>query len=222
LEKRAVALMLREALSKYGVKLRIVLETAVELAKTNRLRGEDRLGDFDYRSLVEALRAKGFDYNPSQLLRILEREYGVIVTTYHTSNQHWYKFKDLEAVESVLRGYEGSEHVVEDPEVMMLRIQVRSLRPREILRFLKRLAMKPRLTARDIERFESFAFEKLPKIIRLLKAIEDYEDELVAEAHILREVLELAYDIADRIGGIDLEVEMRSEEVVSESVMRGL
>ncbi len=222
MEKSVAALLLKEALAKYGIKLKIVLETAIELAKTNRLRGESKYGDFDYRSLVEALKSKGFDYNPSQLLRILEREYGILVTSYHTSNQHWYKFKDLETVEAVLKGSIERGQVVDDPEIAMIKIQVRSLRPREMLRFLKRLAMKPRLSSRDVERFESFAFEKLPKIIRLLKAIEDYEDELVAEAHVLREVLELAYDIADRIGGMDLEIDMRMGTELEEPIARSL
>ncbi len=208
MEEQVLAAMLREALDKYGFKLRIVLETAIEIAKRNRLSGNGKLGDFDYRALVEALRAKGFDYNPSQLLRILEREYGIIVTSYHTSNQHWFKFKDLELVEKVLKGrnWVDSSVLEYDPEVTMIKIQVRSIRPKETIEFLKKLTMKPRLSIRDIEKFEEFAFSKLPKVVKLLRLAEEYEDELAAEIHVLREILDLAYEVSERIGKVDLDL----------------
>ncbi len=221
--ERVQELLLREALSKYGIKLRIVLETAVELAKTNRLRGTNEKGDFDYKSLVEALKVKGFNYNPSQLLRILERDYGIIVTSYHTSGQHWYKFKDLELVEAILkRDAVKSEYQFEDPEIALIKIQVRSLRPREIISFLKRLAMKPRLSLRDVEKFEAFAFSKLPKVVKLLKIVEEYEDELIAEARILREIVELAYDVAERIGGVGIELDAELSSLHEESPIKEL
>ena len=210
-----IVFAVRQALSKYGTRVKIVLETALEIAKSNRLRGSDRLGDFDFKSLVESLRAKGFYYNPSQLLRILEREYGIVETSYRSSNQHWYRFRDLEAVEKALSL--RSEEVIPypggtllDPDVVLLRIQIRSLRPMEMLNFLKNLLMKPRITSRDAEKFERFAFTKLPKVVKLLKQAEDYEDALAAELKVLREVVELAYEVAERVAKVDLELGLGS------------
>ena len=193
--------MLREAIRRYGEKLVIVLETAIAISRRNAMEGRNTYGDFEYRQLVRELEKKGFHYSPSQLLRILEREYGILVTTYHTSGQHWYKFKDIDAVENVLRSLRGREEVLNDPVLMMLRIQVRSLQPAKILELLRRLATKPRLTPRDVEKFQRFAFEILPRIVSLMQRIEDY-DELEAEYSLLREIVELAYEVSERIGTV--------------------
>jgi len=216
-----VVYAVRQALAKYGAKVKIVLETALEIAKSNRLKGEDSLGDFDFRSLVEALRFRGFNYNPSQLLRILEREYGIIETSYRSNNQHWYRFKDLEAVESALSGsrwsaLQSSGYAFLDPKAAMLKIQIKSLRPMEVLNFLKTLLMKPRITTRDAERFEEFAFNKLPRIVDVLRRAEDYEDVLSAEIGVLKEIIEMAYEVAERISRIDFELGLGvSEESVN-------
>ncbi len=210
-----IVFAVRQALSKYGTRVKIVLETALEIAKSNRLRGSDRLGELDNMSLVGSLSATGFYYNPSQLLRILEREYGIVETSYRSSNQHWYRFRDLEAVEKALslRSEEDIPYpggTLLDPDVVLLRIQIRSLRPMEMLNFLKNLLMKPRITSRDAEKFERFAFTKLPKVVKLLKQAEDYEDALAAELKVLREVVELAYEVAERVAKVDLELGLGS------------
>ena len=80
----------------------------------------------------------------------------------------------------------------------------------EMLNFLKNLLMKPRMTSRDAEKFERFAFTKLPKVVKLLKQAEDYEDALAAELKVLREVVELAYEVAERVAKVDLELGLGS------------
>jgi len=192
--------VLRDAVRRYGDRLLMVLETAIMISRKNGMEGKSSYGDFEYRQLVQELQRRGLRYNPSQLLRILEREYGIIVTTYHTSGQHWYRFKDLEAVERALRSLRGLEDRDLDPVVMMLRVQVRSLQPARIIEFLRKLAMKPRLSPRDIEKFQRFAFEILPRVVSLMQKLEDY-DELEAEYTALREIVELAYDVSERVGG---------------------
>ena len=122
-----IRVSLLECYRRYGEKLVSVLKTAIGIAKENRLRGGQLPGDFDYRSLVDGLSSIGFQYNPSLLLRSLEREYGVIETSYRSSNQHWYRFRDLEAVEQALNSIIGLDNVDEDPEIAMVKIQIKAL-----------------------------------------------------------------------------------------------
>ena len=89
---------LLEFLANYGERGLAVVRAAVEAALAGRGSPGVRLGDFSYREVVARLRSWGLDYNPSMLLRILERDYGVIETTYRSSNQHWWRFLDLNAV----------------------------------------------------------------------------------------------------------------------------
>ncbi len=224
MEANYVRSILSELVERYGNKVLLVLETAIEIAKRNRILGKCDKGDFDYRTLVEELNKKGFSYNPSQLLRILEREYNLIVTTYHSTNQHWYKFKDLEAVEQCLKSLRGVTSI-DDPVIAMLRIQVKSLQPKRLLEFLKKLSMKSKLSERDIEKFQRFSFEVLPKIVKVLKLAEEYEDELATEISILKTIIELAYTVAERIGSVesstqlvdDIEFEFEELSVFSKS-----
>ena len=90
-------------LEKYGDKGFIVLKTAIEISLSNT--NNRRFGDFSYQSLVFRLNSMGIGYNPSNILRILEREYGVIEKTYSSSRQKWYRFIDLDAVREALYEY---------------------------------------------------------------------------------------------------------------------
>ncbi len=200
-EGEALVALVRDALDRYGEKLRIVLKTAIEIAKRNRATGNDRYGDFDHRTLVMELERKGFRYNPSQLLRILEREYNIIETSYKSSNQHWYRFKDLEAVERALGLL--PETSIDDPDIALIRIQIKALGLRQKLEFLKKLQLKSRFSKTDIKKFQTFVFRELPKIVKLLKKAEEYEDVLYTEIAVMKNILELAMIIASRIEQLD-------------------
>ncbi len=190
---------LMDAYRRFGERLRVVLEAALIIAKRNKVLNVDSMGDFDYRSLIEELSKRGYRYNPSQLLRALEREYGVIETTYHSGSQHWYKFIDLEAVEQFINEIKGISEILEEPEVIALKVQIRSLGLRTWLEQLKKWSIKPRLTRADKKRFQVFAFHVLPRIVKILKHAEEFEDLMLTEIEILKEVIELAYMVAERM-----------------------
>jgi len=190
---------LMNAYNRFGERLCIVLEAALTIAKRNRVLKSSSLGDFDYKSLVEELNRRGYRYSPSQLLRILEREYGILETTYHTESQRWYKFVDLEAVEEFINELRGLGPILEDPEIVALKVQVRSLGLRRWLDQLKKWSVKPRLTKTDVRKFQEFAFEVLPKIVKILKRAEEFDELMMAEIRVLKEVLELAYIVSERI-----------------------
>jgi hypothetical protein len=194
-----VRVSLLECYRRYGEKLVSVLRTAIGIAKENRLRGGQLPGDFDYRSLVDGLNSTGFQYNPSLLLRALEREYGVIETSYRSSNQHWYRFRDLEAVEQALNSIIGLDSVDEDPEIAMVKIQIKALQIRYWLGKLRSISIKNRLNRSDIKMFERFSFNILPKLVKIMKIAEEYEDQLYSEINIVKDIISLAQIIAERI-----------------------
>lgn len=194
----SVKLAVMDAVARYGERARTVLQAALRVAQRYRALGKKVPGDFDYRGVVEELRRSGLSYNPSNLLRILEREYGILETVYHTTNQRWYRFRDMDAVAAAL-SEEGEEE--DDPELEMLRIQVASLELGEVRELLRRLVMKPRLSRVDRARFRRFAFRTLPRIVKLLRRAMYYEEELAGEIEALREVIALAREVAARLRG---------------------
>ena len=119
-------------LEKYGDKGFIVLKTAIEISLSNT--NNRRFGDFSYQSLVFRLNSMGIGYNPSNILRILEREYGVIEKTYSSSRQKWYRFIDLDAVREALYEY---SYGTSDPRIRILKIKYNSLEPYSLLQRLR-------------------------------------------------------------------------------------
>lgn len=217
---KPVNIMILDAYHRYGQKLYIVLSTAIRIAKMNRLKGADLPGDFEYKALVEELEKQHFKYNPSMLLRALEREYNIIETTYKTSNKHWYRFKCLDEVEKALSTIMGTGTDTEDPIITMLKIQMKSLQISYWIKKLKNMSIKESIGPTDIKLFKRFAFHVLPKIIKILRKAEEYEDQLYAEIHLLREVLNLANIVADRIDvGRNLETEIITEEFIKNSIL---
>jgi len=200
--EKSIVLAIRDAYNRYGDKLLQVLDAALTVARSYRLTGLLRDGDFDYRGLVAELRRRGFEYNPSQLLRILEREYGILETVYHSSNQRWFKFKDISAVEEALAEIRGA-HNFEDPKLKVIRIQIRSLQPRLWMERLKKMTLKDRLTRTDIKLFTEFSFKILPKIVKLLEVCEEYEEQLRAEVNVLKNIIELADLVSSRLESLD-------------------
>ncbi|MEM0027249.1 MAG: hypothetical protein QXT53_03955 [Ignisphaera sp.] len=201
----ALRIAILDAYHRYGQRFLLVMKAAIAVARENKLRGSNMFGDFDYKSVVEKLNTMGFSYNPSLLLKTLERDYKIIETSYKTSNQHWYKFKyNAEIIESILNGISKGSEELDDPDIALVRIQLRSLRPRYWLNKLKTMSVKEKLTKTDIKLFQQFSFNVLPKLVKVLKHAEEYEDELFAEINMLKEVIQLAQLIAEKIDYIEL------------------
>jgi len=212
-----------EFLAKYEERGLLVLKAAIAAAIARKREGGVKLGDFSYRDIVVRLRAQGINYNPSMLLRILERDYGVIETSYRSGNQHWWKFVDFDSVVEAVEAYEKGDDAIgalkeddeeigleSDPRVELVRVQVAALRPRKLLKTLRVLAAKKRLTSRDVKVFQDLAFNVLPKLVHVLEEAREYEEELVEEIALLEKVLKLAVKIARKML---VEEKMESEAV---------
>ncbi len=200
-----VAARVKEFLEEYGERAALVLRAALEVSEEYKAAGKNVLGDFDYKGLVQKLKLKGISYNPSPLLRKLEREYGIIETTYKSEKQHWWKFIDEEAVREALEGEED----VEDPKLIMLKVQAAALGLGEIKEKLKKLSSKKKLNAAEKKWFKNFAFETLPLIVRIAETVieEGYEDPELMEAV---RVLKLSMKVANKLkakGLITLEID---------------
>ncbi|MDK6027781.1 hypothetical protein QPL79_00125 [Ignisphaera sp. 4213-co] len=201
----ALRLAILDAFHRYGQKFVLVMKAALSVARENKLRGSNSMGDFDYKGVVEKLNSMGYSYNPSLLLKTLEKEYRIIETSYKTSNQHWYKFRyGIEVLESIIDSIVKGSEDLEDPDITLIKIQFRSLRPRYWLNKLKNMGVKEKLSKADIKIFQRFSFAILPKLIKILKQAEEFEDELFIEINVLREVIQLAQLIAEKIDYVEL------------------
>jgi len=188
----------KEFLEKYGDKGFIVLQTALEIALDgSRDRG---LGDFSYRDLVLRLRVKGIEYNPSNLLRILEREYGIIEKAYSSSNQKWYVFIDLDTVRDSLNEYMGKGlSSEEEPRIKLLRIKYRTLEPSRLLKTLEPLVSKTTLSRSDKRLFKEIVYSDLDMVVELLEKMMDYEEYFKSEINTLNKILEYSSIIANKL-----------------------
>jgi hypothetical protein len=173
-----------EALLKYE-KAKVVLEVALSITEE---KGRGEVGDFDYKTLVERLRERGYNFDPKMILRSLEKDYAVIETSYKSSNQHWWKFVDLEAVKETL----GKE---EEPEVMLIRAQAHSLNLDELERKLRFLAGRGLRTEADRTLFRKIAFSDLPLLVELHRRAVQYEETQYIVTKVMR-ILTLATKIA--------------------------
>jgi hypothetical protein len=158
-----------EVLTRYGDRALYVLKAGLELLDENRLLGKKIPGDFDGRSLNRKLREWGISYNPNQLLRTLERDYGIIETTYRSSTQRWWRFVDEKAVRAALKIYEGDSEFIDDPEIFMLELQVEITNIDSILRELKELVSKSRLSLAERQRVKDIVINVLPEIVKVYK-----------------------------------------------------
>ncbi|ABU81693.1 hypothetical protein [Ignicoccus hospitalis] len=184
----------REFLEEYGERAALVLKAALQVTDKYRAEGKNALGDFDYKGLTQTLKLMGVEYKPSLLLSKLEKEYGIIETTYKSGNQHWWRFVEEDAVREALE----EEDEVEDPKLVMLKVQAAALGLEEIKGKLKLLLSKKRLSASDKKWFRNFAFETLPLVAKLAQEVveEGYEDPELLEA--LR-VLKLSLKVASKL-----------------------
>ncbi|MEB3860803.1 MAG: hypothetical protein GSR84_01110 [Desulfurococcales archaeon] len=212
---------LTEFIAKYGERGYLVLRAIIEEADSNW--GGPGLGDFSYKGVRNRLRSYGVEYNPAPLLSKLEKEYGVIETTYHSTSQHWWRILDREAIVEALRRHEGLPPAGEggdDTRARLLRIQFYSLEPDKILETLKRLARGRRMSDADRRRLRRIVFEDLPLLVKFLEEAEgEYEDLLSREIALAHAILEAAERLvapaggrgAPRLRGVGEPLEYRSE-----------
>lgn len=191
-------------LAKYGEKGYLVLRAILAASRT-RL-GGPRLGDFSYRDVKDYLARQGVSYNPSLLLSRLEKEYGLIETTYKSGGQHWWRVLDLEEIERAVRSYEGREEPGDEddsepppPRVRLLRIQFYSLEPDRILETLYRLKRRRRLSEAERRLLRRLAFEDLPRLVEFLEEAQaSYPDELQDEIAMAETILDLVESLIGR------------------------
>jgi len=188
-----VASAASEFIAVYGERGYYVLKAILEASRD--LVGRARLGDFDYKSVKRKLREYGLDYNPSLLLSRLEKEYGLIETTYRSGGQHWWRITDLDSIEEAVAEYEGrppARSSASDPRIRLLRVQFYSLDPTRLLARLERLSR--RRSPESLRLLREIAFRELPYVVEFISRAEELgvEDELSAEIDLARRILEAA------------------------------
>ncbi|AWR96644.1 hypothetical protein DFR86_03135 [Acidianus sulfidivorans JP7] len=191
-----------EALLRFGDRARTILKAAISISEENERK---ELGDFDYKTLIAKLQELGEDKDPKMILRALERDYGIIESSYKSSNQHWWKFIDIDEVKSALDGTE------EDPEIMMIKIQANSLNSDEIIKRLKFLLEKSIITDVDKAFFKKFAFDDLNYILEVYKKASQYE-ETIDIAEKMKKILILASKVSTKINGNKINKGLHEEE----------
>ncbi|WP_373468354.1 hypothetical protein [Acidianus infernus] len=179
-----------EALLRFGERCKLILKTAISIAESN---DKKELGDFDYKTLVEKLQEVGFDKDPKMILRALERDYGIIETTYKSANQHWWRFINIEEVKEAI----GDE--IEDPEIQLIKIQANSLNLAELERKLRFMLNKPVLSEVDRALFKKIAFDELNYVMEVYRKASMYEETYdIAEK--IKTILALATKVSMKIG----------------------
>jgi hypothetical protein len=186
---------INDFLAHYGERGRMLLRAIYEEAVYPS--SEGKLGDFSFKSIKKRLSSYGLSYNPSPLLRILEREVGLIETSYKSSNQHWWKITDLNLLKTAI----GASEPLSDPKIRLLRIQFYSLDPLGILEYLEKLIKKKRILESDKRKFKKVVFEVLPGIVNFLEESEDYDEDLTIEREIANRILDLAETVSFKITG---------------------
>ncbi|BAB65528.1 hypothetical protein [Sulfurisphaera tokodaii] len=181
-----------EFLLKFGEKGRIILQAALDCSYENN---KPELGDFSYKDVVDKLSQLGYSYDPKMILRALEKDYGILETTYKSSNQHWWKFIDKEQVETVL-----NENKEGDPKIELIKIKFYSLEPQKIERKLDLMSKKSIITEIDKKTFRLMVFDELSKLTEIYEEASQYEETLPIAERIKR-ILTLASIIARKIYG---------------------
>ena len=188
-----------EFLDKYGEKGVLLLEAILEAA--DQPYSGVRHGDFSYKQVVHILRRRGVSYNPSNLLRVLERTYGLIEKTYFSSNQRWWVLVDRDGVRAALDEYLGVDEVIEEPRRRVLEAKYAALDPENLLDTLRRLAAKPRLGPMDKRMYREIAFGELDHVASLLEEMAAYPHIFRREIKVLSQILAYAERVARKITG---------------------
>ncbi len=189
--------LISDFIYRYGERGRAVLEAIVRASQKLAKDAVTPLpGDFDYRSVVEELGLMGYSYNPSPLLRILEKEYGLIKTTLHTSGQRWYVLSNREALEDYIEKLRNGGE--EDPEALVIRLQLEALRIDEISKILKSLAGKKRWSDADYRKLYDISFKRMPKLLKIYRKIQDDPERWGSYIRDIGEVFALAKKLKTR------------------------
>lgn len=164
--------LISDFIYRYGERGRALLEAIIRASRRlDKGSAAPLPGDFNYRSVVEELGMMGYSYNPSPLLRILEKEYSLVRTTLHTSGQRWYVLSNKEALEEYIEKLRSGGD--EDPEALVIRLQLESLRIDDLARVLKTLAGRKRWSDADYKKLYIISFKKLPKLVRIYRRIQE-------------------------------------------------
>jgi len=181
----------RELLAEYGERACLLLRAIYE---ESREAGGAKLGDFSVKGVKARLKSWGIEYNPVPLLMKLERELGVIETSYRSTTQRWWRVRNMEFIEKTLRmcGVRATRSP-EDPRVRLLRIQFMVLNPKGAVENLRRLLSKRSLTKADLEFIRRVVFEELPLMVKLKEEAErlGYDIELREELEAVEELMDL-------------------------------
>jgi hypothetical protein len=190
--------LIDDFLARYGEKGRAVLLAAVEAMIEIQRRSEyTRLGDFDYKTLKEMLERLGGGVNPTNYLRALEREYGIVNQTYRSTRQQWWSFANKEAILSWYERRVGKPS--DDPVVKVLIVKYRVLKPEEKLSSLEALSRKPSLSLVEQKEIMDFVFNELDKVLLVLNEIKKYGDVFRNEVNVLSRIIDLAYQLSSKI-----------------------
>jgi hypothetical protein len=190
--------LIDDFLARYGEKGRAVLLAAVEAMIEIQRRSEyTRLGDFDYKTLKEMLERLGGGVNPTNYLRALEREYGIVNQTYRSTRQQWWSFANKEAILSWYERQVGK--LSDDPVVKVLVVKYRVLKPEEKLSRLEALSRKQSLSLVEQKEILDFVFNELDKVLLVLNEIKKYGDVFRNEVKVLSRIIDLAYQLSGRI-----------------------
>ncbi|RLG83468.1 MAG: hypothetical protein DRO18_07875 [Thermoprotei archaeon] len=190
-----------DILVKYGERAFEVLKVAVDIALENRSLGKRLPGDFDFRTLAYRLHLNGIKYNPSRLLSIIEKEYGIIETTYRSSNQRWWRFTNLHGIMEILNKYELTEEVIDDPEIYLIRLQLKLLKLGELSKVINELLNKSKLLKEDEERIRELVFNELEAVVKVLKRMMKFKDRFEREINECLNVLKLMSKLVNRVVG---------------------
>ncbi len=193
---KLVKLRVVDFLNNYRDKGFIVLKTALDIAIDPGI--DHRLGDFSFKLLVLRLQSRGISYDPRNILRILERNYGLIEKSYDSRRQKWWRFVDLEETRRALYEY-YSGGSLDEPRLRLLLLKYKSLEPKKLLDTLRRLSSKEILTSVDKRVFRRLVFDELERIIDILESMMEYEDIFQNEIRVLNEILEMAEIVAGKL-----------------------
>lgn len=186
---------IKNFLQAYGERGLIVLKTAYEIATDPEV--DHRLGDFSYKHVVSRLLSAGYNYNPANLLNIMEKRFGIIERTYSSHNQTWWQFTDISSVREVLR--EQIAGSSPDPRVRLLLVKYKSLEPSRIYNTLRNLSAKERFTEHDKAVFRKIVFEDLDRLTAILSEMENYAELFSGEIKMIQQILWLSEVVADKM-----------------------
>lgn len=190
--------LLEDYIVKHGEKGKLVLEAAVRAMRELENKNDfTKLGDFDYKTLKEILIQLGGGVNPTSYLRILERDYGLIIQTYRSTRQQWWSFVDKDLI---LRWYEEENgRLFDDPHLKALLAKYYVLKPQMLLNKLEKLSMKTSLSLVEQQEITEFVFSNLDKVVSVLNEMKKHGDIFRTEINVLTKIIDLTFKLTSKI-----------------------